>query len=313
MSDKSINYDVTPNPGHEPEPEKSAVFFSVGEVKLAVMSIFTLGFYQFVWFYKNFHCMRNLGHNIWPAPRTIFFPFMAHSLFLAVHKQRPNSQFSPGWLATAVFFLYYLALRLPDTWWLIGLFNFLPLLPVRSAIEQINREAAPDSDPNKRFRGCNYIAVCVGGPIVAITILSSIGFLPIASVIEGSRLWNKDLDYLKAQGLLDRDEEIQYFYSRGFWSITDDGQFISDGYVVSYMRDSKDGELYGGKVAYGDIEDISVAWSASFLDDTVVTITAANGFEFELWISSESGGDRKFVDEMMRRWKNTKVSMAREP
>ncbi len=313
MSSQSYFGDATANLSHEPEPEKLAIFFTVGAVKFAVMSISTLNLYPLYWFYKNFQCMRNQGREIWPLPRTIFFAVTAHSLFSAVHKQTPNPQFSPGSLAIALFLFILIVSPLPDPWGLIGFFYFLLLLPVRSAIEQINHRAAPNLDPNERFRGWNYVGMCMGSLAVAFTILSSINYLPSASVVEGSRLWKKDLDYLKAQDLLNGDEEILYFYTSEIWSIKDDGQFISDGYVVSYEHNPEDGELYGGNVAYGDIDDISVVWSKSSWNDTVITITEVDGYEFELWISPESRGDRKFVDEMMRRWKSTKNSMDREP
>jgi len=61
--------------------------------------------------------------------------------------------------------------------------------------------------------------------------------------------------------LINDDEQILYFYSDGWFSIKDDGQFISDRYVVSYYNNPEDGELYGGYAAYEEIEELSVEWS----------------------------------------------------
>ncbi len=161
MAETSENPYATPEApiAMEAEGAASAVFFQVGAMKLAVMYVATWGFYEIYWFYKNFRSMQAQGHNIWPAPRALFFGITAYSLFKAVRERNPS--FSAGYLAVAVF-LFSGAANLPIPWFLIYLLGFLPLLPVRNAIEQINHELAPDSDPNTRIRGWNYVVVVIG-------------------------------------------------------------------------------------------------------------------------------------------------------
>jgi hypothetical protein len=138
---------------------------------------------------------------------------------------------------------------------------------------------------------------------MAFVILSSIGFFPSTMVLPGDMLWERDLAYLRTQEILGEEEEILFFYSAAITSISEDGQFISNQYVTSYQVDPGDGELYMSYAAYGDIEDIDVVWATSLLEDTVVTISTKEGDEFELWLSEESGGDKKFVAELKRLWK----------
>ena len=67
-----------------------------------------------------------------------------------------------GFLAVALFLLSAIG-RLPDPYWLAGLFSFVPFLGVQSAVNEINRRAAPDADPNRRFHWWNVLALVVGG------------------------------------------------------------------------------------------------------------------------------------------------------
>lgn len=219
--------------------------------------------------------------------------------------------FIRGLLAAAYLLLNAVG-SLPDPYWIMAFLSFIPILPAVQAIAKINASghAHKKRHPHNAW---NFSAYLLGGPSVVFIILSAINYFPSTMVTDGTRLWGKDLDYLIEQGMLGEDEKIQYFYSGGLLSIEDDGQFITDGYVVSYGRDPDDGELYGGNVAYEDIVEISVAWSGSLLEDTVVTVTDVDGYEFELWISSESGGDRRFVDEMMSRWNRVKVRNIQKP
>jgi len=134
-------------------------------------------------------------------------------------------------------------------------------------------------------------------------VLSGIGYFPSTMVMRGNALWESDLKYLRTQEILGDDEEILFFYSLGIWSIKEDGQFISNEYVTSYQTDPNDGSLYLSYIAYEDIDDINVEWAASWLDNTIITVTNNDGDAFEIWLSSESGGDEKFVREMKRLWK----------
>ena len=103
MAETSENPYATPEApiAMEAEGAASAVFFQVGAMKLAVMYVATWGFYEIYWFYKNFRSMQAQGHNIWPAPRALFFGITAYSLFKAVRERNPS--FSAGYLAVAVF------------------------------------------------------------------------------------------------------------------------------------------------------------------------------------------------------------------
>ena len=144
--------------GSDPEAERH-LFFPVGAAKLVVMSLCTASLYEFYWFYRNFRCMQAHGRDIWPIPRALFFPITSFTLFRFIRER--GVELPAGVLAVLVF-IFNLSWRIPGSAGSLSALSFVPLLPVRNAIEQINRQAAPDADLNTRIRGWNYLAVVLG-------------------------------------------------------------------------------------------------------------------------------------------------------
>ena len=78
-------------------------FYVVSIRKFTLLFVFTMGFYQLYWGYKNWSSYKDRSRysgtqdqNIWPIPRAIFSVFFVHSLFTKVdlyakEKMRPLS------------------------------------------------------------------------------------------------------------------------------------------------------------------------------------------------------------------------------
>jgi len=289
----------------EAERQDHHRYFTVSPWKFCLMSICTLGLYEFYWNYKNWRYIKTRdGSGIWPFWRSFFYPFWYYSLLSDLARNH-----SPGAISNKVFaaFLAICLLLLsyiwkaPDPYWLLSFFTFMPMLPAVSAISKVN-SAQSETKNHTGHKPLNFVAYLTGGPIVVFLILLSTGFFPSTMVVSGDSLWERDLLYLRNQEILAEDEDIIYFYSGGVLSIKEDGQFISKDYVTSYGMDPDDGIVYSAFAAYEDIEAVDVQWSKSWLEDTVITISDIYGNEFELWVSSESGGDKKFVSELKRLW-----------
>jgi hypothetical protein len=148
------------------------LFFPVSRLKLTVMSIATFGLYEVYWFYKNWQCLQRLGHKLNAPIRAVFYPLTAWWLFkpVAGHAQKAGLSLPAGGLAVAVFIFGGLW-RLPDPWWLVSLLSFLPLLPVQGVVNELNRQAAPDADPNSRFTGANIVALVLGAIFIALVLI----------------------------------------------------------------------------------------------------------------------------------------------
>jgi len=282
-------------------------YFQVSSLKFILMSACSFGLYEIYWTYKNWQFIKQRDQSkIWPFWRAVFAPIWYYSLLDDLAKHSGSESISSGTVKASLAVMYFLlsaAWKLPDPYWLIMYLTVIPVLPAVRVITRLNSSRSI-RQRSASHSVANFATYFLGGPIFIFLVLSSINYLPSTMVTDGSLLWNKDYNFLKAEGLLGQGDRILYFYSSGLLSIQDDGQFITETNVISYYRDLEDSELYVGKLLYEEIEDVSVVWAETFLDDTVVTITDFDENQFELWISSESGGDKIFVDELMKRWKS---------
>jgi hypothetical protein len=162
---------VADSPAAAGEP----TFFAVGLLKLSIMSVVTFGLYEFYWSYRNWKQASRLSGEKLNAPiRAVFYPLTSYFLFRRIDdygaKRRTRLPMGAGTLAFFLFVLNALW-RLPDPYWLVSFASFLPLLAVQATVNEINREVAPGSDPNTRFRAWNIVAAVLGGAWVALVLI----------------------------------------------------------------------------------------------------------------------------------------------
>jgi hypothetical protein len=145
------------------------VFFAVSVLKLTVMSVFTLGFYNIYWFYKNWKCVQLLGDDVNAPVRAVFYPLVSYGLFKRVreHAGRAgvDAGFPAGILALGLFLIYVVG-QFVDPSGLSALSGVLLLLPVQRTVNAINRKLAPNADPNARFSGVNIFWLVAGSLIL---------------------------------------------------------------------------------------------------------------------------------------------------
>jgi hypothetical protein len=158
-------------------PQVEPVFLATGLFKLAILSVVTLSLYNVYWSYKNWKCVNRLTGEHFNAPlRAFFYPLTSYSLFHHIEtegrKLGTEVHSNAGFLAV-VLFLLNLMYHLPGPYGLVGLLTFLPLMAVQSVVNQINRRATPDADPNVRLRPWNVVAVIVGGIVTVAAIASA--------------------------------------------------------------------------------------------------------------------------------------------
>jgi hypothetical protein len=96
--------------------------------------------YEIVWFYRNWKKMKDRGADLMPIMRSIFAPLFSHALFNAVQEEagrrRVGHTWHPGVMAVA-FLALTASWRLPDPYWLVSLFTFVPLIPVQKTINDL--------------------------------------------------------------------------------------------------------------------------------------------------------------------------------
>ena len=170
------------------------VFFPVSRTKLIVMSVLTISLYQIVWFYKNWALVRARGERVWPLPRTLFAVFFCYDLMDRIRSHRrdlpshglPAGLLAAGWI---VAFLISnsadpIGTRLgwpPSVLLLVLIVDFATvafLVPAQDAANVINRQEAPDHEPNARFTGWNWLWIVIGVVLITASFLAA--FIPAA-------------------------------------------------------------------------------------------------------------------------------------
>jgi hypothetical protein len=162
----------------EPATEDAAIlppFFAVSLVKLAVMSFFTLGLYEFYWFYRNWQRVRVRQRvDISPFWRAFFGIIFCYDCFKRIKDfgaqqglvdGPPILVLTIGWILTTIFW------RLPDPFWLVSLVSFVFLLPVQAYANQINEEKTPAHDPNSRLTAWNWVGIVIGSIVFLLAII----------------------------------------------------------------------------------------------------------------------------------------------
>jgi hypothetical protein len=157
--------------------EAALPFFSVATHKFVIMCLVTIGLYQYFWLYKQWKRLaRTSFEPISPFWRTFFAPLWGFSLFMRIRARGQLEKLVVSWNDVALGVAYLLlsaAWRLPEPWWIVSLFGFLPLLPVHRTIEEINARHSAGPLPNRTFSGTNVLGIFVGGGILVLALIGT--------------------------------------------------------------------------------------------------------------------------------------------
>ena len=70
-----------------------------------------------------------------------------------------------------LYFVLLLLWRLPDPWWLISIFSFLPIIPVIQTVVALHDAVAGSRDRNTRFSGLNIVGLVLGAIWVLLVLI----------------------------------------------------------------------------------------------------------------------------------------------
>ena len=152
-------------------------FFTTSTLKLTLMSICTLGFYELYWFYKNWALIEErTGQNIMPFWRAFFAPFWAYSCFKHIKtsagENNIQESLSIGFLAV-VYFILHVSWKLPDPLWLITFFTFATIIPANSVALNVNNKLINDFKNNDEFSGWNWVGLVLGGLMLLLGLIGT--------------------------------------------------------------------------------------------------------------------------------------------
>jgi len=273
-------------------PQSNDVQFSPVRLdKFVLMSILTLGLYEFVWFFRNWRYVKQAENSdIWPWARALFAPLWYYALLKRLDYSNAAILVVGYWLLVSLW-------RLPDPYWLVSTLSFLPLVP---AVQRIN-ELAGDVDAtvaSSRWRWRNLPIGLVGGLAVLFASLDS--FVP-SGVVRGEQLSTRERAILHDLGVVVEGETILYFYSPGLLSIRGEGVVATDLGVTAYWTDPTSEELVNGYLPYERITSVEVSPGDAF-EFTEVRLEGVDEQEWMVFfLSGDLTGDQEFLDEVERR------------
>ena len=174
-----MNEIVSENAGATGDPiEQAPYFFTSSVLKLVLMSVCTFGIYDLYWFYKNWVLIKErTNQDLMPFWRAFFAPLWAYGCFKhikSIAEERKISISLPiGFLAIAYFVLQALW-KLPDPYWLLSTFSFIPIIPVNAMALAINQNVGARNSENSVFSTWNWVGLVGGGLLF---VLATIGTL----------------------------------------------------------------------------------------------------------------------------------------
>lgn len=283
-------------------------YFPVSHVKFAILSMVTLGLYQFYWFYKQWVYVRDRDDSsIMPFFRAIFLPLWFYALYLELKKdslERFGRSRLPGAPIIVLLLILLIAFNfLGYSNTIVGFaeyLSFLCLMPFANYVVYINRKSKQALAANSRFRPRHYILSTLMSFVLIYTFLSTIHWIPSANVVSGSDLPSWTIRFMQRQGLVDSADDLVYFYSDAYWSNKDDGNGVTKDSVFSYWRDEQTGNLKVHEVSYTDIVNIKINRGDSNFDNTTITVISSSGDEFILYLPKDDGMDQQVVNEIKR-------------
>ena len=127
-----------------------------------------------------------------------------------------------------------------------------------------------------------------------------LGFVPDTKAVAGDELSSFMFNQLVDYEIVDPGDSIIYFYSDGFLSVLEDGNFFTPERVVSYSRD--DSGIMVASAAWADVRYIDVVQKGDDLNNTLIEVGLADYDYFYLWVSAELGRDSVFFHKMLMLW-----------
>ncbi len=276
-------------------------FYCVSTLKFSILSLLTFGAYSIFWFYKNWSRYKEYSKDdLSPFWRAVFSPLFCFALANKVNfvsrETNLDQQLESAPLA-GLYFVFMMVSRLPDPYWLISVFAFLPLLAIVKQIRRIHEAIRPGFDSSVGW-GFGAITALVLGGVLAILVLLGTFMLP-THTLRPSEIPSSYKETLVEEGLVLPEENIRFFYSTGLFSILEEGNILTDERAISYESHQKN--FYVASAHYSEIWNYNVEFSNGILADTSITVFTGDDEEFILYASPEGGGDREFVDFLQAR------------
>ena len=149
------------------------------------------------------------------------------------------------------------------------------------------------------------IVLVASGVLFLVVAAAVIGWLvvlvkrsPETYVVPGAQIAERHLREIDELGILAEGEEILLFYSDALIDLTEGMYLATDRRLVLYDDEWEQPLL---SAPFDSIQDVQAEWDSSFLVDSRLSVTLANGEVWAFPVSSEGGGDRWFYGFLRHR------------
>lgn len=170
------------------EPERPArpplpaehVYYPVAVHKFIVMSLCTMTLYPLYWSYRNWQRVRkHTGESISPFWRAFFGPLWNFSLFGRMKKDASARGIEVPWgagLFATLYLVWSLTWKMPDPYWLVSIFAFVPMIPIVLTMAEMNEASPAKEGLNEGYSGRNIATIILGGLFTILAVWGA--FLP---------------------------------------------------------------------------------------------------------------------------------------
>lgn len=163
-----------PGPPSRGPGDRRLIFFDVSLLKLAVLSVCSLGIYELYWFYRNWQMVRARERSdispLWRASLAFFFCYAMFQRVREYDAQTGGSAALPAGALAAGWIIVTCLWQLPDRYSLAANLSCLFMLPVQAAANRVNG-IADDHARNTRFTVWNWLTVALGGTFLVLEAL----------------------------------------------------------------------------------------------------------------------------------------------
>ena len=136
------------------------------------------------------------------------------------------------------------------------------------------------------------------GLAVVVVAVYGIGFFgPSDRVQTHDEIGDKHLQVLLDEGILDKDERIQHFYSEGLLSVREGGSILTDRRVIAYAPWDDEIEIFD--LTFDEVESIEKIQEGTTLDYAIYVVSGTNEEDYvELWLPHENGDADRFINAL---------------
>lgn len=123
---------------------------------------------------------------------------------------------------------------------------------------------------------------------------------PETWVYLGGEVPKKYMEEVMSLGLLEKDEEMEYFYSDGLFDIKEGFYFVTDQKLVAYSEAWEEPKTV---IPYGEIRKLDFEHNSSLFKDSYILVETKDDMFLEFPVSSEKKRDRAFFNFLREKTK----------